>query len=48
MRLQLSAEFPINQMLSLKLVYRVVNDDNPEPEVGNNKTTTDLYLSVNY
>ncbi len=41
-------EVPINTMLSLKWVYRIINDDNPVPEVGNNKTTTDLYFSIRY
>ncbi|NPA30017.1 MAG: DUF481 domain-containing protein [Epsilonproteobacteria bacterium] len=47
-RLRLTVEMPINGMISLKWVYRIVNDDNPVPEVGNNKTTTDIYLSINY
>ncbi|GEM_PF-868029 len=45
-RMTWTVEVPINSMLSLKWVYRVVNDDNPVPEVGNNKTTTDLYILV--
>ncbi|WP_353662640.1 DUF481 domain-containing protein [Hydrogenimonas sp. SS33] len=47
-RMIFGIEIPISEMLSLKWVYRIVNDDNPVPEVGNNKTTTDLYFSVNY
>ena len=47
-RMTFTIEVPINTMLSLKWVYRVVNDDNPVPEVGNNKTTMDLYFSINY
>ena len=47
-RMTFTVEFPLTSLMSLKLVYRVVNDDNPVPEVGNNKTTTDLYLSVHY
>lgn len=44
-RFQASAELPIGSTLSLKWVVRSVNDDNPSPEVGNNKFTTDFYLS---
>ena len=47
-RMTFTVEIPISTMLSLKWVYRIVNDDNPVPEVGNNKTTTDIYLSINY
>ncbi|WP_201353237.1 DUF481 domain-containing protein [Hydrogenimonas urashimensis] len=47
-RMTFTIEIPISTMLSLKWVYRVVNDDNPVPEVGNNKTTTDLYFSIHY
>ena len=48
MRMRFTIELPINGMVSLKWVYRIVNDDNPVPEVGNNKTTTDIYLTVKY
>jgi len=47
-RMTFTIEIPINSMLSLKWVYRIVNDDNPVPEVGNNKTTTDIYFSMHY
>ncbi|WP_300366790.1 DUF481 domain-containing protein [Hydrogenimonas sp.] len=47
-RMTFTVEIPISAMLSLKWVYRIVNDDNPVPEVGNNKTTTDIYLSIRY
>lgn len=44
-RIQASAELPIGSTLSLKWVARSVNDDNPSPEIGNNKLTMDFYLS---
>ncbi|WP_457595774.1 DUF481 domain-containing protein [Hydrogenimonas sp.] len=47
-RMKFVMEVPLSEMLSLKWVYRVVNDDNPVPTVGDNKTTTDLFLSVKY
>lgn len=47
-RMTFTVEIPISTMFSLKWVYRIVNDDNPVPEVGNNKTTTDIFLSINY
>ena len=47
-RMKFVIEVPVSTMLSLKGVYRIVNDDNPVPTVGDNKTTTDIYLSVKY
>ena len=47
-RMTFGIEIPISTMLSMKWIYRIVNDDNPVPEVGNNKTTTNLNLSVKY
>lgn len=47
-RMTFGIEIPISSMLSMKWIYRVVNDDNPVPEVGNNKTTTNLNLSMKY
>ncbi|WP_456382410.1 DUF481 domain-containing protein [Hydrogenimonas sp.] len=47
-RMTFTVDFPLTSLLSLKLLYRVVNDDNPVPEVGNNKTTTDLLFSIHY
>jgi len=45
-RLQASAELPIGSTMSLKWIARSVNDNNPSPEIGNNKLTMDLYLSI--
>ncbi|WP_456453362.1 DUF481 domain-containing protein [Hydrogenimonas sp.] len=47
-RMKFVIEVPVSEMLSLKWVYRIVNDDNPVPTVGDNKTTTDIYLSLRY
>lgn len=47
-RYQVSAEMPIGSALSLKLVAKQVNDDNPDPAIGNNKLTVDFYLSLRF
>jgi hypothetical protein len=47
-RMKFVIEVPVSTMLSLKWVYRIVNDDNPVPSVGDNKTTTDIFLSLRY
>ena len=47
-RYSLSASIPISKSLSLKMVGREVTDSNPAPEVGNNKFTFDLYLSLHF
>ncbi len=43
-----AVSFPIGKSLAFKMVMRNVNDDNPSPDVGNNKTTFDLYLSLQF
>ncbi len=43
-----TAEIPVSKALSLKVVARQVSDDNPSPEVGDNKFTFDLYLSLRF
>ena len=47
-RMVITVEIPISAMLSFKWIYRIVNDDNPVPEVGNNKTTTNILFSLKY
>ena len=39
---------PLFDFLSLKLAWSLVNDSNPNPSVGNNKTTTKLLFGVNF
>ncbi len=46
LRYALSAAVPFSKTLSLKTVMRQVSDDNPSPDVGNNKLTINLYLSL--
>lgn len=48
LRNNISISFPIGSSLSFKTVYRNVNDNNPAPDVGNNKYNFDLYLSANF
>ncbi len=43
-----SISFPIGNTLSFKMALRTVNDNNPSPDVGNNKMTFDLYLSARF
>ena len=46
LRYSITASIPFSKALALKMVTRQVTDDNPSPEVGNNKLTFDLYLSI--
>ena len=48
LRYSLRATIPFSKSLALKMVMRQVTDDNPAPEVGNNKLTFDLYLSLRF
>lgn len=48
LRYSASAEVPLSKALSLKTIMRQVNDDNPSPDVGNNKFTFDLYLTIRF
>ena len=48
LRYSVTASIPISKSLVLKMVGREVTDSNPAPEVGNNKFTFDLYLSLNF
>jgi len=48
LRYSITASIPIGKSLALKIVTREVSDSNPAPEVGNNKFTFDLYLSLRF
>ncbi len=39
---------PLFDFLSIKLSVNHINDSNPNPNVGNNKTTTNLLFGVNF
>ena len=39
---------PLFDFLSVKLSINHINDSNPNPDVGNNKTTTNLLFGVNF
>ena len=47
-RSNLNLTVPLFDFLSIKLVYNLINDSNPNPEVGNNKTTTKLLFGVDF
>jgi len=48
LRYSISASIPLSKALSLRMISREVSDSNPAPEVGNNKFTFDLYLSLRF
>ena len=39
-RSNLNFTVPLFDFLSIKLAFNLINDSNPNPDVGNNKTTT--------
>ena len=39
---------PLFDFLSIKLAYSLTNDSNPDPNVGNNKTTTRLLFGIDF
>ena len=47
-RSNLNLTVPLLDFFSVKLVYDLVNDSNPDPSVGNNKTTTKLLFGVDF
>lgn len=47
-RAELEFSVPITQVLAMKLRFTQVNDNNPSPDVGNNKTTSNLLLSFGF
>ncbi len=48
LRYALTASVPISKMLSLVMVGRQITDDNPSPEIGNNKLTFDMYFRLRF
>lgn len=48
LRYSVTTTIPLSKALALKIVARQVTDDNPSPDVGNNKLTFDLYLSLRF
>ena len=48
LRYSASASIPLSKALDLKIIARQVADNNPSPDVGNNKYTFDLYLSLRF
>jgi putative salt-induced outer membrane protein YdiY len=47
-RAELEFSIPITQVLAMKLRFTQVNDNNPSPDVGNNKFTSNLLLSFGF
>lgn len=47
-RSSLNFTIPLFDFFSVKLAIDNINDSNPNPEVGNNKTTTKLLFGVNF
>jgi hypothetical protein len=45
-RANTSLTIPLSQMLALKFSITEVDDDNPTPDIGNNKITTDFGMSL--
>jgi hypothetical protein len=48
MRSNLTFTVPLLDFFSVKLAFDFINDSNPNPEVGNNKTTTKLLFGVDF
>jgi len=47
-RSNLSFTIPLFEFLSVKLAFDMINDSNPNPSVGNNKTTSKLLFGVDF
>jgi len=47
-RAELEFSVPITQVLAMKLRFTQVNDNNPSPDVGNNKFTSNLLISFGF
>ncbi|PHS41684.1 MAG: hypothetical protein COB07_01155 [Sulfurovum sp.] len=47
-RSNLTFTVPLFDFLSVNLAYDFINDSNPDPEVGNNKTTTKLFFGFDF
>ena len=48
LRYSLTASVPISKTLSLVMIGRQITDDNPSPEIGNNKLTFDMYFRLRF
>lgn len=48
LRSNLNFTVPLFDFFSVKLVFDLINDSNPDPEVGNNKTTTKLLFGIDF
>ncbi len=48
MRSNLTFSVPLFDFLSVKMAFDFVNDSNPDPSVGNNKTTTKLLFGFDF
>jgi hypothetical protein len=48
MRGNLNFTVPLFDFFSIKLAFDFINDSNPDPNVGNNKTTTKLLFGVDF
>ena len=48
MRSNLNFTVPLFDFFSVKLAFDLINDSNPDPEVGNNKTTTKLLFGLDF
>jgi len=48
LRANLNFTVPLFDFFSVKLAFDFINDSNPDPEVGNNKTTTKLLFGLDY
>ena len=48
LRANVTLTIPLFNFLSTKLSYHYINDSNPDPTVGNNKTTTKLLFGLDF
>ena len=48
LRSNINFTIPLFDFLSVKLAWNLINDSNPAPTVGNNKTTTKLLFGLNF
>jgi hypothetical protein len=39
---------PLLDFISLKLAWQWINDSNPDPSIGNNKTQTNIYFGIDF
>jgi len=47
-RANLGLTIPLFEFFSVKFLYTMINDSNPDPEVGNNKNTTKLLFGFDF